>query len=190
MMNWLAGCALMALVLGLGACKGKTEIRDNPETLKALEACRDTLNEKAKYAKDLEARVFDLEQEGGDQVVVEITGDTMTIRGKGPSERSGGPAAADEELFESFLSQVQGARGQMQRCYQNALKKNSGLQARTITLNVQVRFSPAGKVARATFEPEISDAFEACMSAVARRWTLDGTSQSVTFRQPITLSPQ
>ena len=122
-----------------------------------------------------------------------IAGDTLTISGK-DSARSGsgssGPAVPDEALFESFVKQVQLSRGSMQRCYQNALKKDTGLQARTLTMNVQVRFTAAGKVSQATFNPRISDSFDTCMSTVARRWKLEGTSGAIVFKQPITLTPQ
>lgn len=189
MTRWLAVCLL---AVALGACKGEVKIQDNPETLKILQACQDGRKEKDEYIKQLEARLFDLQQkaEAGGEVTVNITGDALTISGKGPSARAGGPAAADEELFRSFVSQVQGGRGAMQRCYQNALKKDTGLQARNITLNIQVRFTAAGKVSQATFQPRLSDSFDSCMSTVARRWTLTGTSQAITFQQPITLSPQ
>jgi hypothetical protein len=189
MMKWLPVCVLAAALVG---CKGETKIQDNPQTLKTLEDCQQGRTDKEKYIKELEARLFDLEQKGGGdtEVVVTISGDTLTITGQGPSGRSGGPAAPDEQLFESFVKQVQQSRGSMQRCYQNALKKDTGLQARTMTMNVQVRFTPAGKVSQATFNPQISDSFDSCMSTVAKRWKLEGTSGPIVFKQPITLTPQ
>jgi hypothetical protein len=190
MMKWLPVCALAAALVG---CKGEVKIQDSPQTLKALEDCQQGRTDKDKYVKELEARLFDLEQKGGadSEVVVTITGDTLTISGQGPGGGGGGGGGApDQELFESFVKQVQQARGSMQRCYQNALKKDTGLQARTMTMNVQVRFTPAGKVSQASFSPRISDSFDSCMSTVARRWKLDGTSGPIVFKQPITLTPQ
>lgn len=190
MTRWLAVCAL---TLAIAGCKGEVKIQDNPETLRTLEACQQARADKDKYIKELEARIFDLEQKAGggnQEVVVRVTGDEITISGKGPSERAGGPAASDQALFESFVKQVQQARGSMQRCYQNVLKKDSSLQARTLTLSIHVRFTATGKVSRATFSPQISDAFDTCMSGVTSRWKLDGASEGITFQQPITLSPQ
>jgi hypothetical protein len=189
MTKWLALWTLAAVLAG---CKGETKIQDNPQTLKALEDCQQGRTDKEKYIKELEARLYDLEQKGaGDaEVVVNISGDTLTISGQGPSVRSGGPAAPDEELFESFVKQVQQSRGSMQRCYQSALKKDTNLQARTMTMDVQVRFTPAGKVSQASFSPRISDSFDTCMSTVAKRWKLEGASSPIVFRQPITLTPQ
>lgn len=192
MMKWLPVCAVAAALVG---CKGETKIQDSPQTLQALADCQQGRSDKEKYIKELEARLFDLEQKGGadNEVVVTITGDTLTISGQeqgGRSTGGGGPAVPDQQLFESFVKQVQQSRGSMQRCYQNALKKDTGLQARTMTMNVQVRFTPAGKVSQASFSPQISESFDSCMSTVARRWKLEGASGPNVFKQPITLTPQ
>jgi hypothetical protein len=189
MTKWLAVWTLAAVLAG---CKGETKIQDNPQTLKALQDCQQGRTDKETYIKELEARLYDLEHKaaGDSEVVVNISGDKLTITGQGPSVRAGGPAAPDEELFESFVKQVQQSRGSMQRCYQSALKKDTNLQARTMTMDVQVRFTPAGKVSQASFSPRISDSFDTCMSTVAKRWQLEGASSPIVFRQPITLTPQ
>ena len=189
MTRWFVALSLTLVVAG---CKGETKIQDNPETLSALTGCQDAIASKDAYIKELEARAGELERKAGqnDGVVVTIAGDTMTISGKGPNVRAGGSVTADKDLYESFVTQVQAARGAMQRCYQNALKKDSGLQMREVELNIQVRFTPAGKVSKAGFSPTISDSFDSCMGTIARRWQLKESPSGAIFEFPVNLTPQ
>lgn len=186
----LVWIALSLLVLA--GCKGETKVQDSPQTLAALESCQRTLGDKDQYIRELEQRLAALEARGGDQVVVSITGDEMKITGSGPNGQAGRGAgdASDKELYQAFLDQVQRSRGAMKKCYQSALKKSSALQARTITVQLEARFTAAGKVSRAQFSPHIDEVFDACMRSITTRWSLPAAPQGYTFQQPITLSPQ
>lgn len=185
----LAATALALLLLN--GCRGETKVEDSPQTLAALDSCRRTLDEKDGYIRELEQRLAKLESEAaGGEVTVTVTGDQIEISGKGPSELAGAGDASDKELYQAFLDQVQGARGAMKKCYQSALKKNTALQARTITIQLEARFTAAGKVSRASFTPAIDESFDACMRGITTRWALPAAPQGYTFRQPITLSPQ
>lgn len=187
----------LALVLSwTTACK-ETKYEDTPDTVKAMQQLRESVTEKDGYIKKLEERIYELENADtsadSGEIVVNITGDTLTItkgKDKGPSVKNNGPAAADEDLYKSFVTQVQRSRGSMQRCYTNALKKDSGLQVRSVTLKIQVKFKASGSVAKSTFKPTISGSFDKCMTTIAQRWKLTGTREALTFQQPITLSPQ
>ena len=198
MMRWLTvSMACLWLFGATAGCKGETKYKDKPETVAAMDKCQQSVTEKDGYIKDLEAKIYDLEKQAkaseGNEIVVAITGDTIEIKkgkDKGPNVKNNGPAAADEDLYKAFVNHVRKSKGSIQRCYTNALKKDSGLQAKTITLKLSVRFKADGKVSKATFTPRISDSFNTCMSTVAKRWTLQGTRQSITFQQPVTLSPQ
>lgn len=196
MTNW---CAALPLCLALvcGACTGETKYKDNPENLKAIETYKGKLVEKDGYITQLEARIYDLEKADKsadtDEILVSIIGDEVVIKegaDKGPSVRKGGPVANDEELYKEFVGHVRKSRGSIQRCYTNALKKDSSLQARDIKVQLRVHFKVDGSVSKATFTPRISDAFSTCMAAVTKRWTLTGTSRTITFQQPVTLTPQ
>lgn len=194
MTNWFAALPL-CLALVCGACTGETKIKDNPENLKAIETYKGKVAEKDGYIKQLEAKIYDLEKadKGADEIVVSITGDTIEIKkgkDKGPSVRKGGPVAKDEELYKEFVAHVRKSRGSIQRCYTNALKKDSSLEARETTLKLSVRFKADGSAGKSTFKPRISAAFNTCMSSVTKRWKLTGTRQAITFQQPVTLTPQ
>ena len=196
MSKYVAALPLSIALLIAPACKGETEFKDKPETLEAIEKYKGDAAEKDSYIKQLEAKIYDLEKSqtrDDDEIVVAIVGDTIEIqkgKDKGPSARKGGPVAKDEDLYKEFIAHVRKSRGSIQRCYTNALKKDSSLQGRETTLKVSVNFKADGSAGKATFSPRISDAFDTCMKAVTKRWTLTGTSQAITFQQPVTLSPQ
>ncbi|HLU65315.1 MAG TPA: hypothetical protein VKZ63_03540 [Kofleriaceae bacterium] len=175
----------------LPACKGKTKYKDSPETVQKLSDCQENLEEKQTYIATLEKRLAELEGQG-DAVVVNIEGEALQISGKGPNERSGSPTgtADDAKLYEAFVAALERSRGSIQKCYQNALKNNSTLQARSVTLNIQVAYRTSGQVSGATFNPRIDESFDRCMDAVARRWVLPSMPRAVAFNYKQTLTPQ
>jgi hypothetical protein len=186
--SWVLAMAL----IGLGACKGEVVVKDTPETTRKLADCEKDRQAKAEYIKDLEKRVADAELSG---VVVTVTGDTLTISGmtgKGPHTRSGVAKgnAKDTELYEAFLAAVRQSRGRLKQCYQRALKKNSGLQARSIPMNIEVKYRTDGKVSAASFSVRITADFDRCVQAIAKGWTLPKMPSPVTFRSKITLTPE
>lgn len=184
---------LISLCLALCACKGETKIQDSPETLRDLDDCRQNRMEKDKYIKQLEERLAEHQlKEANEELVVTIEGNNITIKGKdgSPPPTTVSGRAPKRSHITSFVKQVQGSRGQMQRCYQNALKKDSSLQVRSVNMNIQVRFTATGKVGKATFRPSISNSFAQCMSTVAKKWQVPGAPSGVVFQQPITLTPQ
>lgn len=197
MSKTLAAGAMISLALAAFGCKGETKVRDNPKTTKQLKVCEEKKDEKDKRIKQLEARVSELELGGtatGDEVLVKIDGDLMTVRGNGPNARAGGGTprgnAADDELYKAFLKELNGSRGRIKKCYQMALKKNSAITARTISLTVRVKFNTAGKAISSSAAPDIDNGFSVCMRQVAQSWQVPGPPQVVTFEAPITLSPQ
>jgi len=186
---------VVAVLAGLSACK-ETKVKDKPETLRSLADCEKAKADKDDYIKELEKRVADFELKGADgDVVVNLEGDGLTIAavsGKGPytRERVEKGNAKDKELYEGFLRAVKRSRGSLKRCYQNALKKNSALQARSIPMAIQVRYRTDGKVAGAQFSPRVSSDFDRCMQSVSKGWTLPKMPRPVTFNSKITLTPQ
>lgn len=188
MTRWIL---FLSFCLAAASCKGETVYKDDPNTLQALRDCETQVSRKDNHIKELEGRLGDIKMaQSSDEIIVTITGDTMTISGKDGKPRPTGDKAPKKEHIEAFIAQVQKSRGSMQRCYQNALKKDSGLQMRTQTMNIQVRFTATGKVSRATFAPSISQSFTQCMSAIAQKWKVPGAPTGAMFQQPITLSPQ
>ena len=181
--------ALLALGSAAG-CKGKTKYKDSPELIKERDDCKTALKEKTEYIATLEKRLAELEGQGG-VVMVAITGEVMNVTGKGPHERSGEPtgSADDLKLYEAFVARLKGSRGSIQKCYQNALKNNATLQARSVTLNIEVAYKTSGSVSDASFSPRIDESFDRCMDAVAHRWTLPAMPRAVSFNYKQTLTP-
>ncbi len=81
------------------------------------------------------------------------------------------------------------SRGAIQKCYEQALKKDTNLQARTVTLNVSASFVPGGQFQRLSFTPVISEAFDQCMQGVAGKWSLPTLAQGMTFKAQVSLTP-
>ena len=181
--------ALLALGSAAG-CKGKTKYKDSPELIKERDDCKTALKEKTEYIATLEKRLAELEGQGG-VVMVAITGEVMNVTGKGPHERSGTPtgSADDLKLYEAFVARLKGSRGSIQKCYQTALKNNATLQARSVTLSIEVAYKTSGSVSDATFSPRIDESFDRCMDAVAHRWTLPAMPRAVSFNYKQTLTP-
>lgn len=117
----------------------------------------------------------------------------MTItagKSKGPHRDTARGDAKDAELYEAFVKSLKKSRGAIKKCYQSALKKNSALSARTVTLNIGVDYRTNGKVKNANFSPRVSKQFNQCMDSVAKNWTLPAMPRAVSFNYKQTLTPE
>jgi hypothetical protein len=181
--------AVVLVLTGLGACKGKTKYKDSEATLQKVKDCEAGLKEKQEYIAGLEKRLQEME---GETVAVDITGEAMKVVGKGPNERvkPTGGNADDLKLYEAFVAALQRSHGSIQKCYQLALKNNATLQSRSVTLNIQVQYKTSGQVSASSFNPRIDQSFDSCMAAVAKRWTLPAMPRGVAFNYKQTLTPE
>lgn len=197
----LGPSALAAPLVGLVAvaglvagCKGGTTVKDNPETAAKLTACTDKAAEKDKLLADYQAEIARLKMDasGGNEYVFTIEGESLVVKSK-PLGGGGAPPVDDKvaaELSQKFIDAVRKSRGSIQKCYEQALKKNSSLQARTISLQVSARYGGDGTVGRASFRPDsLGSAFDSCMQGVSKTWKLPTTAAGMTFQSTVTLSP-
>jgi hypothetical protein len=190
---------MMAFVATLVAasttgCK-KTVTKPDPETERALEDCRARLKSKEDLISELQKQISDLKiNPASGDVVVRIEGDVLTVTaGQGPNTRAAKPTGTsdDSKLYESFVASVRNSRGAIKKCYQNALKKNSALQARTVTLNITVNFKTNGEATASQFSPRISEHFDQCMEGIANRWKLpEFSGRAVSFQTKLSLTPE
>ena len=182
----------------LAACKNDKP-RDTPATLAKLADCTGQLGklaDKDKLISSYEAEIarLKLASEGGTTYTFVLEGDAWAAKGKptGGGGTGGGPPLDDakaKELASEFIALVGKARPPVQKCYEQALKKNAALQARTVTLKVSAQFAANGSFTRASFSPNLGDAFETCMRAVAGKWKLTPAGSSSAFQATVTLSP-
>lgn len=189
-----AALAIVA-VSNLAACKGETKYQDKPETIEELSKSRNLVTEQDKRIKQLEAKVTELEAGACEEVVIRLDGDAVNVVvGKGPTgvTKPKDPTgdAQDAELYKAFLDKVQGSRGAIKKCYQTALKKDSSLEQRTITVNITVKYKSSGKVSDVQLDKRVSDNFAACLEATARDWSVPAAPKAFTFKAPVTLTPQ
>jgi hypothetical protein len=181
---------LLASLSGLLGCKTKEVIKADPETIKLLTDCKRDKEEKDKYIAKLQDENTRLQVEkGGGEIVVTIEGGKMTVKAGQP----GGTLPIDERVAaagaQEFLGMVERSRGAIQKCYEQALKKSSGLQSQKVSLTVYATFNTTGAVASSTSAPSLGEPFDGCFKQVAQKWTVKGSPSSMTYRSVVELTP-
>jgi hypothetical protein len=195
-MNRSLVCLIAAIAIAaFVACKAKTVVKPDPETEAALQDCREKIKDREALRELLEKEIAQLKLgQGGDEtVLVQIQGNLLTVRaGQGSGPHRGEPKgdAKDEHLYDEFVKAVKGSHGAIKTCYQNALKKNNALQARTVSLAITVNFKSSGTMSSASFNPRISEHFDDCLRGIAERWKLPAAPRQVAFQYKISLTPE
>ena len=177
----------------LAGCKGKTEKVVDPQTKADLDTCNNNLAEKDKRIQALQDENAELmrKQGSGADIVVDIEGNALTVR---PWSGGGTPPVDNKvaaEASKEFLNLVARSRGAIQKCYEQALKKNTGLQARTVSLSVFATFSNTGAYQNSQFSSSapLGDVFNNCIKTVASRWQMPQNSPAMTFKATVSLTP-
>jgi hypothetical protein len=179
------------MVLAIAGSSGCKERVVDPQTRKDLEQCLRDKGEKDKLIKtvqDENARLM-REKGSGAEIVVSIEGNALTVKPGNPGEVHPVDDKVVGEASKEFLSVVARSRGAIQKCYEQALKKNTGLQARTVTLSVSASFAPSGQFKSSNFAPSLGDTFDSCIRTVASKWTLPTSSPAMTFKAQVSLTP-
>jgi len=184
----------LAAVLALGtacACKGEKVIQPDPQTKADLDQCLKDKAEKDKLIKaeeDENARLM-REKGTGAEIVVSIEGNALTVKPGRPGEVRPLDDKVVGDASKEFLNVVEKSRGAIQKCYEQALKKNTGLQAKTVTLSVSASFAPSGQFRSSNFAPSLGDTFDNCIRTVASKWALPTNSPAMTFKAQVSLTP-
>jgi len=172
-------------------CKGDTVVKPDPQTKADLEQCQKDKAEKDKLIKAVEEENARLmrNQGSGAEIVIAIEGNALTVRPGKPGEVRPIDDKAAAAASKEFIDVVAKSRGAIQKCYEQALKKNTGLQARTVTLTVSASFSDQGHYKNASFSPSLGDTFDTCIRTVASKWQLPQSSPAMTFKAQVSLTP-
>jgi hypothetical protein len=184
----------VCLAAGLGAGCKKTIYKDTPETLEKLASLETQLKDKDAYIQKLRDENATLQREGvGGELewVFTINGDALVLTGK-PSRGGGGGSIDDataNAMGEQFLGLVSKARGSIQKCYEQALKKSTGLQARTVDLKLSASFAASGSFSRVSFSPDLPESFDNCLRTVASKWKMPAAKATMTFQANVKLTP-
>lgn len=185
--SFLVCCAAAA------GCKGEKVVQPDPQTKADLEQCQKDKAEKDKLIKAVEEENARLMRNqgggGGGEIVVSIEGNALTVRPGKPGDVRPIDDKAAAAASKEFLDVVAKSRGAIQKCYEQALKKNTGLQAKTVTLTVSASFSQAGAYRNASFSPSLGDTFDACIRTVASKWSLPSSSPAMSFKAQVSLTP-
>lgn len=184
---------LAALVVTLGTgtgCKTEKVIQPDPQTQADLDQCKKNLAEKDKLNKALGDENAELmrEKSRGAEIVVSIEGNALTVKPGNPGEIRPIDDKTIGEASKEFLSVVEKSRGAIQRCYEQALKKDNGLQSRTVTLSVWASFA-AGQFKSSNFAPSLGDTFDSCIRTVASKWAMPASSPAMTYKTQVSLRP-
>jgi len=186
--------SLAVLMMALGSsvgCKGDRVIQADPQTKADLDRClKDRLakDKLIKAEEDENARLM-RDKGAGAEIVVSIEGNALTVRPPSPGEVRPIDDKAVGEASKEFINVVARSRGAIQKCYEQALKKNTALQARTVTLSVSASFAQSGQYKSSNFAPSLGDSFDSCIRTVAAKWTLPTTSPAMTFKAQVSLTP-
>jgi hypothetical protein len=174
----------------VAGCKGDKVIQPDPKTQADLDQCLKDKAEKEKLIKSEEDENAALmrEKSNGKEIVVAIEGNLMTVKPGAPGEVRSIDDKVVGEAAKQFQNVVERSRGAIQKCYEQALKKDAALQARTVTLSVSASFT-SGQFKGSNFAPSLGDAFDACIRTVASKWTLPPTAPAMTFKAQVSLTP-
>ncbi len=181
--------------VALVACKGETVVKIDPTTQTALDNCKKDFDEQKKLIATLQEQNTQLQskQPVAGEFVVTIEGDILKIKpGQGGTGVPVGPPPDNKAALAAsteFLNVVRKSRGAIQKCYEQALKKTTGLQSKTVTLTVSASFSQQGAYKNANFSPSLGDTFDTCIRAVATKWVLPQNSPAMTFQAQVSLTP-
>ena len=183
---------VIAAVCGAAGCKGETVYKDKQDTLDKLDALQKQLDAQKAQIKQLtdDNAACQLAKGQGGEIVVTIEGDIAKIKpGHGGNGGGGVDDATTAKQSQAFLDMVQKSRGAIQKCYEQALKKNQGLTARTISLKLSAKFQASGDFAGSDFNPSLGDVFDGCLRTVAGRWKMPAAPAAMTFQANVSLSP-
>ncbi|HMG23217.1 MAG TPA: hypothetical protein VK607_17900 [Kofleriaceae bacterium] len=180
----------MVTLGAVAGCKGDKVIQPDPQTKADLDLCLKDKAEKEKLIKAVEDENAQLMREKGKgaEIVVSIEGNALTVRPGSPGEVRPLDDKVVGEASKEFLNVVERSRSAIQKCYEQALKKNTGLQAKTVTLSVQASFA-SGQFKSSNFAPSLGDSFDACIRTVASKWALPTSSPAMTFKAQVSLTP-
>ncbi|HUJ57387.1 MAG TPA: hypothetical protein VLX92_02810 [Kofleriaceae bacterium] len=189
-MRWYSIVGVLVFVAASG-CKGETVVKPDPQTQQDLDNCKQQLGAKDQRISALQDENAQLMRDKGSgaEIVVTIEGNALTVK---PPSGGGAPPVDDKvaaAASKDFLNVVAKSRGAIQKCYEQALKKNTGLQARTVTLTVSASFASSGTYKDSSFAPSLGDAFDTCIKGVASHWALPTTSPAMTFKAQVSLTP-
>lgn len=173
------------------ACKGETVVKIDPATQTALDNCKKDFEEQKKLISTLQEQNTQLQtkQPAAGEILVTIEGNTLTVKPGKPGDIRPIDDKAAAAASKEFIDVVRKSRGAIQKCYEQALKKTTGLQSKTVTLTVSASFSSQGAYKNASFSPSLGDTFDTCIRAVAAKWVLPVNSPAMTFQAQVSLTP-
>lgn len=182
---------LVVAASALSGCKGKVEVRPDPKVADDLKACLVREEEHKKLIASYEAEIRrhgDAAAAAG-EVVVRFENDVLAIKPAAPGASTPIDPKVAKEQSEKFVDVVTKSRGAIQKCYEQALKKDSSLQSSTVTVNLSASFSAAGQFQSLSLSRSLGGTFDACVRAVAAKWQIPATKQAMTFKAPVSLTP-
>jgi hypothetical protein len=189
--------AILVAALCFGACKTeKVEVPDQ-KTVGDLNTCKTTLGEKQKVIDELKNTNGQLilkqgagSGSGAGEVLVTIQPEGNQCKLVVTPPKVGEYYAENPKVLEQRAAEVfkfvNMSRGEIQKCYEQALKKNSGLQSKEQTVYINATFGNGGIQGSPSFDPSLGGVFDSCMTAIVMKWKPTAAGP---VRAPVSLKP-
>jgi hypothetical protein len=180
----------LALAVLAFACKGETVVKIDPQTQKDLDNCNQVVKDQKSLISTLQEENTKLQtKQQVAEITMKIEGNILTVTPGKPGEVRPYTDPNAKMAGNEFIDLVRKSRGAIQKCYEQALKKSSGLQSKPVTLTIQASFTQQGAYKNASFSPSLGDTFDTCIRSVATKWSLPASQIPQTFVAPVALTP-
>jgi len=137
---------------------------------------------------ELAARERDSAQ-AASEIVIALEGPVLTVQAAKPGEVRGIDDKTALVASRTFIDVVGRSRAEIQSCYQAALKANTALASKMVSLVISATFTSGGAYQRSTTSPSLGATFDDCLRLVIAGWKVPGLTSATTFKAQISLRP-
>ncbi len=138
---------------------------------------------------ELAARERDSAQAASEIVIALEEGPVLTVQAAKPGEVRGIDDKTALVASKTFIEVVAKSRAAIQSCYQGALKANTALASKTVSLVISATFTSGGAYQRSTTSPSLGATFDDCLRLVIAGWKVAGLTNATTFKAQVSLQP-
>lgn len=100
------------------------------------------------------------------------------------------PVPDDKVVYLAFIESAGAAYGAINACYMDAIAQDPSLDARIVTMSIQVQFTEHGRSADVVLDPDFGATFGDCMRALIAHWTVPAPQKTVTLSASLTFTPR
>ena len=202
----MANLAGIVITVALAACGGAANstparpaeppapatVDASPATLVVPPPTQPDRAELEKRIQRLEAELAARERDSAQaasEIVIALEGPVLTVQAAKPGEARGIDDKTALVASKTFIEVVAKSRAAIQSCYQGALKANTALASKTVSLVISATFTSGGAYQRSTTSPSLGATFDDCLRLVIAGWKVAGLTNATTFKAQVSLQP-